>query len=530
MHKQNSSGGKLSALEAEPGSPKVSCMGKILSEKPKGPSQLCRKSKAKKAPRSAAKETPAKTEHKVPGCLSRMARILCGSKKRTMDVADESIRLDNGGDFSVSARISFGKDIKMKGRISFERDVDAKETVIIENERDSPVPVPVPGIGGIKRFASGRKVECNFEAETDNFNVEKEGKSLEKDVDVKERSTLDHEKDTPVPVLVLGLGGLKRFASGRKVDWNYETETDGGNFVKDESNENNKLENNDVKKRNSLEKETDTSVAVPVLGSIRNKFTSGRKLDWNFEVEDGGCMTKEEAKESNPLEKSDDNKKMNTFEKEIGTQLPVPVLGIGMMKRFPSGRKVEWSFELDTHKGYITNEEAKEIKTLKKNDDGKEKDPLVAVSVPEIGTMKRFASGRKLDWDFEMEAHNTTEVKEMKILKKDDDAKVTNTVEKEKDTAVVASLPRIGSMKRFASGRKVDWNFEIEFDNADEAKENDTLQTNIDAKENNILKKETDAPVTVTPPGIGGMRKFKLGRKLDRTFEVKGARQKSGMK
>ncbi|KAF3321793.1 hypothetical protein FCM35_KLT14009 [Carex littledalei] len=527
---KNSSGGKLSALEAEPGSPKVSCMGKVLSEKPKGPSQLRRKSKAKKAPRSASKKSPAKTEHKGPGCLFRMARILCGSKKRAMDVADESIRLENGGDFSVSARISFGKDIKMKGRTSFERDVDAKETVIIENERDTPVPVPVPGIGGIKRFASGRKVEWNFETETGNFNEAKEGKSLEKDADVKERSTSDNEKDTPVPVFVLGLGGLKRFASGRKVDWNYETETDGGNFVKEESNENNKLENDDVKKRNSLEKENDTSVAVPVLG-IMKKFTSGRKLDWNFEVEDGGCMAKEEAKESNTLEKSDDNKEMNTFEKEIGTQLPVPVLGIGMMRRFPSGRKVEWSFGVDTDKGCITKEEGKEMKTLKKDDDVKEKDPLVAVSVPEIGEMKRFASGRKVDWDFETEAQNTTEVKEMKTSKKDDDVKVTNTMEKENDTAVVVSLPRIGSMKRFASGRKVDWNFEVEFDNADEAKKNDTLQkNNVDATENNVLKKEADTPVTVTPSGIGGMRKFKSGRKLDRTFEVKGARQKSGMK
>lgn len=510
----------------EPGSPKVSCMGKVMSEKPKGPKQLRRKSKTKKASISAAKEkskseaneTPAKTEHKGPRCFLRMARIFCGSKKRNMDMVDESIHLEKGSDCSVSTRISFGKDVKTKGRRSIERDVDAKETTIIENERDTPVPVPVPGIGGVKRFASGRKSDWNFEVESDNSSEVKEGKSLENDADLKERSISDNEKDTPVPVLVLGLGGLKKFASGRKAGWNFEMETDGGNLVKDESKGNNKLENDedDEKQRNSLEKENATSATVPVFGiSVMKKIASGRKLDWNFELEtDEGCITKGDAKECNTLEKSADNNELNTLKKEIGTQLPVPVLGIGMMKRFPSGRKVEWSFDVDTDKGLIKKEEANK-KALKKDNNVKERDALVAVSVPRTGKTKRFASGRKIDWNLETNIHNTEKLKEKKTSQKDDDVKVTDTSDKEKDTdPVIVSLPRIGSMKRFASGRKVDWNFEVEV----EAKEKNNLEKNVDAKENNILKKEMDKPLTVKPPGIDGMKKFKSGRKLHRNF------------
>jgi hypothetical protein len=416
VYKQNGSNGKLAGLEAEPGSPKVSCMGKVLSEKPRGPNQLRRNLEAKKAPRSAAKKQskpeankmPVKKEHKGPGCLIRMARIFCRNKKRAMDMADESIRLKQGSDCSMSTRTSSRKDVSMKGRRSLEREVEAKETLTAEKERDTPVPVPVPGIGGTKRFASGRKVDWNFEVEADNSDEEKEGKSLKNDADVKERNT-------PVPVLVLGLNGLKRFASGRKVDWNFETESDGGNLANNETKENNKMENDDDgRQRYSSQKENDNSTAVPVFGiSVMKKFASGRKLDWNFEIETNEkCVEKGESKVSNTLETNGDNKETNTSEKEIGMQLPAPVLGIGTMKRFPSSRKVEWIFEVDTDKVFTTKEEKKEKKILKKDDDMKERDALMDVSVPVIGKMRRFSSGRKVDWNFETENCNTEELKD----------------------------------------------------------------------------------------------------------------------
>jgi hypothetical protein len=449
VNKQNGRNGKLTGLETEPGSPKVSCMGKVLSEKPKGPNQLRRILEAKKAARSAAKkkskpeanEIPTKTEHKGPGCLIRMARIFCRNKKRAMDMVDESIRLEQGRDCSMSTRIS-------------SRDVEAKETVIAEKERDTPVPLPVPGIGGTKRFASGRKVDWNFEVETDNSDEEKERKSLKNDADVKERNTPDNEKDTPVPVVMLGLSGLKSFASGRKVDWNFETENDGGNLANNETKENNKLENDDDgKQRYSLEKENDNSTAVPVFGiSVMKKFASGRKLDWKSEIETNErSVEKGEAKESRTLEKHDDNKETDTLEKEIGTQLPAPVLGISMMKRFPSGKNVEWSFEVDADKTFTAIEE-KEKKTMKKDDGMKERDALMDVSVPGIGKMKKFASGRKVDWNFGMEICNTEELKDMKTCKYDDDVKVTDTLDM--NTPAIVSVPRIGFKKRFASGRK----------------------------------------------------------------------------
>jgi len=73
----------------------------------------------------------------------------------------------------------------------------------------------------------------------------------------------------------------------------------------------------------------------------------------------------------------------------------------------------------------------------------KERDALMDVSVPGIGKMKKFASGRKVDWNFGMKICNTEELK---------DVKVTDTLDM--NTPAIVSVPRIGFKKRFASGRK----------------------------------------------------------------------------
>ncbi|KAJ3671358.1 hypothetical protein LUZ60_007437 [Juncus effusus] len=135
-------GGKKQAVpETEPGSPKVSCIGKVLSERERVRRRLRQK--------PATVKTPAKKEEeRKTSCWVRVAGIFFGGRRRAEK---------KGGVIASSSERE--KEVAAEERIN---------PVTVAAEEAAPAPA---GIGGMKKFTSGRKVEWDFE-----LAAEEEGK------------------------------------------------------------------------------------------------------------------------------------------------------------------------------------------------------------------------------------------------------------------------------------------------------------------------------------------------------------------
>ncbi|KAL3716053.1 hypothetical protein ACJRO7_007772 [Eucalyptus globulus] len=189
--RNGSSGGKLNPSLIEPSSPKVSCMGRVRSKRDRN-RRLRSRSRAVEP--AAAKAKPA-------------------AKKRTGLFASFRSMFHRGGksragsfDRRAAAPLPGESPPRRSSARSVTRDIrdrlPAREAGALSPEslpRRSAADGDAPGLGGMKRFASGRRSDA-WANDADALSPE----SLPR------RSAADGD--------ALGLGGMKRFASGRRSD------------------------------------------------------------------------------------------------------------------------------------------------------------------------------------------------------------------------------------------------------------------------------------------------------------------------
>ncbi|CAK7341825.1 unnamed protein product [Dovyalis caffra] len=156
--KRSSSTGKSDSTGMiEPSSPKVSCMGRVRSKKDRN-RRLRKQKQQQQEQRSfqsiGKKESTKKDKKQKTGFFASFKAIF-RSKSKNKDI---SLKSGNGTSFggSVSESYTFKKSMDIRDRLpASDREAPARRSVGMEPVAGEPV----VGLGGMTRFASGRRSE-----------------------------------------------------------------------------------------------------------------------------------------------------------------------------------------------------------------------------------------------------------------------------------------------------------------------------------------------------------------------------------
>ncbi|CAJ1885372.1 unnamed protein product [Sphenostylis stenocarpa] len=141
--KRSVSVGKSETGFVEPSSPKVSCMGRVRSKRDRNRKLMCSR---KDSQDTHTKEKPNRNRKK-PGFLQSIRAIFRSNRKEKPDRKPDS----NVETKSVAVSIKARDSTSSVNDASFEESITVSRHSVSENEP--------PGLGGMMRFASGRRSE-----------------------------------------------------------------------------------------------------------------------------------------------------------------------------------------------------------------------------------------------------------------------------------------------------------------------------------------------------------------------------------
>ncbi|ESW34904.1 hypothetical protein PHAVU_001G190700 [Phaseolus vulgaris] len=140
--KRSGSVGKSESGYVEPSSPKVSCMGRVRSKRDRNRKLVCSR---KDSQDTRTKEKP-KRNGKKHGFFESLRSILRSGRKEKADRKPDSTVPSKSGAVNLKARDS----------TSSVNDASFEESIVSRNSVSGSEP---PGLGGMMRFASGRRSE-----------------------------------------------------------------------------------------------------------------------------------------------------------------------------------------------------------------------------------------------------------------------------------------------------------------------------------------------------------------------------------
>lgn len=145
--KRSVSVGKSESGLVEPSSPKVSCMGRVRSKRDRN--RKLRNSRKSSSQDAEIKEKPKRKKGKKPGFFESFRSIFRSGRKEKMDRKTDHQREIKSIDLTNSVITRARDSTSSLNDVSFEESIVSRNSVSSEP----------PGLGGMMRFASGRRSE-----------------------------------------------------------------------------------------------------------------------------------------------------------------------------------------------------------------------------------------------------------------------------------------------------------------------------------------------------------------------------------
>ncbi|KAI4300480.1 hypothetical protein L6164_033856 [Bauhinia variegata] len=146
--RHSASVGRTESSLVEPSSPKVSCMGRVRSKRDRNRRLRNRQRSTSESATATAKEKSARSGRRKPGFFESFRAIFWSSRRE---------KPVQKSDLPPSEYAPMSKNVAAKLRHDTAKDTDASFAEPIR--RNSALESEPPGLGGVKRFASGRRSE-----------------------------------------------------------------------------------------------------------------------------------------------------------------------------------------------------------------------------------------------------------------------------------------------------------------------------------------------------------------------------------